>query len=128
MSPPCQSFHPSKLPLHVQVGPDHRVRKVDNTQDKQIDLLRDCALKSLVQYECVVTRPEKRNSPVKCYPIERLFRQCEDKKGKFMVETTSWEAEVGGRNNNNPNPDGVISHVLEEERHKQEFRERERHF
>ncbi|KAK3987268.1 hypothetical protein QBC44DRAFT_331763 [Cladorrhinum sp. PSN332] len=119
MSPPCQSFHPSKLPIHVQVGPDHRVRKTET--GKPIDLVRDCALKSLVQYECVVTRPEKRNSPVKCYPIERLFRSCHAKNGSFMIETTSWEGEPARAVTNagsNPNPEGVISHVLEEERHK----------
>ncbi|KAK4168283.1 hypothetical protein QBC43DRAFT_310002 [Cladorrhinum sp. PSN259] len=126
MSPPCQSFHPSKLPVHVQVGPDHKVRKT--TTGDRIDLVRDCALKSLVQYECVISKPEKRNSPVRCYPIERLFRSCQDKNGSFMVETTSWEGEparavtsAGG----NPNPEGVISHILEEQRHKQELRERD---
>ncbi|KAK4460767.1 hypothetical protein QBC42DRAFT_271747 [Cladorrhinum samala] len=126
MPPPCQSFPASKLPLHVQVGPDHRVRKTSSGE--RIDLIRDCELKSLFQYECVVTEPEKPHSPVKCWPVQRLFRSCQDKKNvKFMVETTSWEGEeqsgsttaaaaAAGNGRRGLDPEGPISHTLHEEK------------
>ncbi|KAK3942912.1 hypothetical protein QBC46DRAFT_379067 [Diplogelasinospora grovesii] len=89
MAPPCQSFPARHLPLHVQVGPDGRKRKTEG--GKKIDLVKDCELLSLVQYECQVFHPELWNSPVGCWPIQRWFRRCQDAKGKFMVETTAWE-------------------------------------
>ncbi|TQS33580.1 hypothetical protein Golomagni_06070 [Golovinomyces magnicellulatus] len=45
-----------------------------------------------MQYSCEVQNPSERDSPVLCYPVERLFRRCKDRKGSFMVETTAWEA------------------------------------
>ncbi|KAK3348422.1 hypothetical protein B0H65DRAFT_175277 [Neurospora tetraspora] len=89
MTPPCQSFKAKALPQHVQVGPDHRVRKTEN--GRRIDLLRDCELFGLLQYDCQVRDPELRESQIECWPVQRLFRRCQDKNGPFTVETTTWE-------------------------------------
>lgn len=74
MTPPCQSFKAKALPTHIQVGPDHRVRKTD-TPGKRIDLLRDCELFGLLQYDCQVRDPELRESQIECWPVQRLFRR-----------------------------------------------------
>lgn len=89
MPPPCQAFATKDLPAEVQVGPNGKLRKT--TDGRRIDLLRDCELLELMQYECAVVNPEVRNSPVQCWPVQRLFRRCQDKNGKFTVETTAWE-------------------------------------
>ena len=73
MPPPCQSFPAKDLPSAVQVNANGKVRK---TQDGQrIDLARDCELLELLQYECLVVQPEMRDSPIQCWPIQRLFRR-----------------------------------------------------
>lgn len=57
----------------MQVNANGKVRK---TQDGQrIDLARDCELLELLQYECLVVQPEMRDSPIQCWPIQRLFRR-----------------------------------------------------
>ncbi|CCC12790.1 unnamed protein product [Sordaria macrospora k-hell] len=90
MTPPCQSFKAKALPTHIQVGPDHRVRKTSSGE--RIDLLRDCSeLFGLMQYDCQVRDPELRESQIECWPVQRLFRRCKDKNGPFTVETTAWE-------------------------------------
>ncbi|KAK3400652.1 hypothetical protein B0T20DRAFT_505037 [Sordaria brevicollis] len=89
MTPPCQSFKAKALPTHIQVGPDHRVRKT--ADGRRIDLLRDCELFGLLQYDCQVRDPELRESQIECWPVQRLFRRCQDKNGPFTVETTAWE-------------------------------------
>ncbi|KAK1781430.1 hypothetical protein QBC45DRAFT_321324 [Copromyces sp. CBS 386.78] len=95
MTPPCQSFKAKALPTHIQVGPDHRVRKTTGTTEtpgQRIDLLRDCSeLFGLMQYDCQVRDPELRESQIECWPVQRLFRRCKDKNGPFTVETTAWE-------------------------------------
>ncbi|KAK0708607.1 hypothetical protein B0H67DRAFT_590749, partial [Lasiosphaeris hirsuta] len=73
MAPPCRSFPASDLPLAVQVGLNGKLRKTDD--GRRIDLVKDCELFEFVQYECLVTRPDVRNSPVECWPVQRLFRR-----------------------------------------------------
>ncbi|KAG0652933.1 hypothetical protein D0Z07_0210 [Hyphodiscus hymeniophilus] len=58
--------------------------------------LKACELLELLQYDCRVENPERRESDVHCWPIVRLFRRCQDRDGKFMVETTAWEGEKKG--------------------------------
>ncbi|KAK0732983.1 hypothetical protein B0T26DRAFT_604370, partial [Lasiosphaeria miniovina] len=89
MSPPSHGFPAGQLPLQVQIGPDGKVRKT--ADGRRIDLANDCELLGLVQYDCHVPRPEMDHSPVKCWPVQRWFRRCQSKNGKFMVETTAWE-------------------------------------
>jgi len=72
MSPPCQSFPFTKLPVAIQADANGKRRKT--VDGHRIDL-RNCELLELTQYECLVLRPEIRNSPVQCWPIQRLFRQ-----------------------------------------------------
>ncbi|KAI1475500.1 hypothetical protein F4774DRAFT_291129 [Daldinia eschscholtzii] len=84
MTPPCRVFPASHLESEIQVT-SGRVRK-----GGRIDLSA-CELFSMVQYECQIDRPEVSNSPVRCWPVQRWFRRCQDKKGSFMVETTIWE-------------------------------------
>ncbi|KAK4120075.1 hypothetical protein N657DRAFT_603369, partial [Parathielavia appendiculata] len=89
MAPPCPTFPAGHLSGAVQISADGKVRKTEN--GRRIDLARDCELFELVQYECVVRHPELADSPVQCWPVQRWFRSCQDKKGGFMAETTTWE-------------------------------------
>jgi hypothetical protein len=73
MAPPCPSFPAHHLPVAAQLGPDGKARKT--ADGKPIDLARDCELFGLVQYECVVSRPEVPESPVQCWPVHRWFRR-----------------------------------------------------
>ncbi|OTB02747.1 hypothetical protein M426DRAFT_322345 [Hypoxylon sp. CI-4A] len=84
MTPPCRVFPASQLESEIQTS-NGKVRK-----GGRIDLSA-CELFSMVQYECQIDRPEIGNSPVRCWPVQRWFRRCQDKKGSFMVETTVWE-------------------------------------
>jgi len=87
---PVTAFPADELPLHVQHGPDGRRRKTHD--GRGIDLAK-CELLGLVQYDCRVIQPDGGGeSVVGCWPVQRLFRRCQDKKGHFMVETTAWEA------------------------------------
>ncbi|CAN8106067.1 unnamed protein product [Discula destructiva] len=88
MTPPCHSFPVSQLPLQIQINVDGKKRKTDG--GKAIDLSA-CELLDLVQYRCEVEYPNQRNSRVLCFPVQRWFRRCQDKKGSFTVETTTWE-------------------------------------
>ncbi|KAK3317010.1 hypothetical protein B0H66DRAFT_310261 [Apodospora peruviana] len=88
MAPTCVTFPAKDVHLHVQVGPDGRVRK---TEGGLLIDLADCELFGLVQYECSIDHPEIRDSKVRCWPVQRWFRRCQDRKGKFTVETTAWE-------------------------------------
>ncbi|XXH03276.1 Cytochrome c oxidase subunit 7A [Hypoxylon texense] len=85
MAPACSVFPASELEAQIQVAGDGRLRK-----GGRIDLSA-CELFSMVQYECQIDRPEISDSPVRCWPVQRWFRRCQDKKGSFMVETTAWE-------------------------------------
>ncbi|KAK5659010.1 hypothetical protein OQA88_1097 [Cercophora sp. LCS_1] len=73
MSPPVRSFPAKDLPVEIQVGVTGRVRKTED--GKRIDLVRDCELLELFQYECLVPNPERRDSRIECWPIQRLFRR-----------------------------------------------------
>ncbi|KAK1754051.1 hypothetical protein QBC47DRAFT_385491 [Echria macrotheca] len=88
MAPPCQSFPAKDLPSAVQTTPTGKLRKTDD--GKRINLDR-CDLMKLFQYECAIKHPDVPNSPIQCWPVQRLFRRCQDRNGKFMVETTAWE-------------------------------------
>ncbi|KAK8085170.1 hypothetical protein PG997_006441 [Apiospora hydei] len=89
MTPPCRTFTSATLESEIQTDDTGRKRKLDRGQ-KDIDLSQ-CVLMGMLQYECKIDEPEKRNSPVLCWPVQRWFRRCQDKKGSFMVETTDWE-------------------------------------
>jgi len=58
--------------------------------------LKACELLEMLQYDCRVENPEKQGSLVRCLPIVRLFRRCQDRDGKFLLETTAWEGEKEG--------------------------------
>ncbi|KAL2756090.1 hypothetical protein ACRALDRAFT_2104176 [Sodiomyces alcalophilus JCM 7366] len=88
MSPPCVAFPASELPLHVQADVKGKKRKLDGGGN--VDLSQ-CDLKELTQYRCFVDDPALPGSPVRCWAVNRFFRQCRDKKGVFMVETSAWE-------------------------------------
>ncbi|GAW12838.1 hypothetical protein ANO14919_022090 [Xylariales sp. No.14919] len=85
MTPPCRVFPASQLPAEVQVNYDGKRRKGGRIN------LEACELLSMVQYDCHIDRPDLRDSPVRCWPVQRWFRRCQDRKGTFMVETTMWE-------------------------------------
>ncbi|KAI0388582.1 hypothetical protein F5Y17DRAFT_470344 [Xylariaceae sp. FL0594] len=84
MAPPCRVFPASHLPAEIQLvdGKRRKGGKID---------LSACELLSMTQYDCQIDRPELSNSPVRCWPVQRWFRRCQDQKGTFMVETTVWE-------------------------------------
>lgn len=85
MTPPCRVFQASQLPATIQFDDNNKRRKGGS-----IDLSA-CELLSMVQYDCQIDRPDLRGSRVECWPVQRWFRRCQDKKGKFLVETTMWE-------------------------------------
>ncbi|KAK4151290.1 hypothetical protein C8A00DRAFT_17303 [Chaetomidium leptoderma] len=89
MAPPCPNFPARHLSTAAQIGDDGKVRKTED--GRRIDLARDCELMGLMQYECIVRQPELVDSPVQCWPVQRWFRRCQDKKGSFTAETTAWE-------------------------------------
>ncbi|KAL5084456.1 hypothetical protein Trisim1_011734 [Trichoderma cf. simile WF8] len=94
MTPPCRSFPASELPLRIQQDASGRRRKVDGagSVSRKIDLSA-CELFQMLQYKCEVQRPLSRESPVRCFTVDRLFRRCKDKQGTFTVETTAWEGD-----------------------------------
>lgn len=99
MSPPTELFPASELEWRIQGLPNGRRRK-----GTKLDL-KECELMELVQYDCVLGA--KRNSPVRCFPVERLFRKYVTKltlkelpldadnhtrcRDGTIVETTTWE-------------------------------------
>ncbi|KAI1112693.1 hypothetical protein F5Y14DRAFT_421102 [Nemania sp. NC0429] len=87
MTPPCRVFPASQLPAEIQVN-DGKRRK-----GGRIDLSA-CELLSMVQYDCQVSEPHLNDSPVKCWPVQRWFRRCQDRKETFLVETTMWEGKA----------------------------------
>ncbi|RKU49481.1 hypothetical protein DL546_008134 [Coniochaeta pulveracea] len=88
MTPPVHSFPALELPLKVQLDDKGRKRKTEGGAPIQLSA---CELLGFPQYHCSIDRPELRNSPVRCWPVQRWFRRCQDKNGSFMVETTAWE-------------------------------------
>ncbi|KAH7324487.1 hypothetical protein B0I35DRAFT_475729 [Stachybotrys elegans] len=73
MTPPCPSFPASELPAKVQLLADGRRRKLEPGQAR-VDLTA-CELLRIVQYRCEVLDPALPESPVQCFPVERLFRR-----------------------------------------------------
>lgn len=72
MTPPCHTFNASELPLQIQSNVNGKKRKTEGGKD--IDL-KACELLSLMQYHCSIEHPQQRDSPVVCYPVQRLFRR-----------------------------------------------------
>lgn len=72
MAPVCYAFPASHLPQRVQIGPNDKKRKTEGGKDIE---LSECALLSMLQYNCTIERPKQRDSPVRCYPVERWFRR-----------------------------------------------------
>ncbi|KFX90327.1 hypothetical protein V495_06212 [Pseudogymnoascus sp. VKM F-4514 (FW-929)] len=91
MAPPVEAWTADQLPTRVMGDVHDRRRKGGD-----IDLAK-CEMLEMLQYSCVVEGSERgehtRESVVRCTPIARLFRRCQDRKGSFMVETTAWETE-----------------------------------
>lgn len=73
MTPPCHSFPAADLPLQVQMDAKGRIRKTED--GRPIDLRTTCDLLGLVQYHCSIDHPEIRDSPVRCWPVQRWFRR-----------------------------------------------------
>lgn len=73
MAPPCHTFPASELPSRIQEDVHGKRRKMVGGA-RRIDL-STCELVQMTQYSCEVQNPQERNSPVLCYPIERLFRR-----------------------------------------------------
>ncbi|TVY85657.1 hypothetical protein LAWI1_G008324 [Lachnellula willkommii] len=91
MAPPIATFPASDLPITSQTN-------LKGTKRKGFDGdLKACALLEMLQYDCRIEEPGTRNSPVRCWPVERLFRRCRDQEGSFMVETTAWERGEKGK-------------------------------
>ncbi|KAI1262676.1 hypothetical protein F5Y18DRAFT_429900 [Xylariaceae sp. FL1019] len=84
MTPPCRVFQAPELAKEVQ-NDDGKRRK-----GGKIDLSA-CELLSMTQYDCQIDHPEVPNSKVRCWPVQRWFRRCQDQRGSFLVETTMWE-------------------------------------
>ncbi|EFQ34042.1 hypothetical protein CGRA01v4_12098 [Colletotrichum graminicola] len=99
MTPPCKVFPVSELELHVQANVKGKKRKLPRGAD--VDLTK-CALKEMTQFRCYVDDSKSRDSPVRCWPIHRLFRQCRDKKGTFTIETTAWEGSIHSAQRTSP--------------------------
>jgi len=89
MAPPVESWSARGLEERSQVSSKGRKRK-DFDGD-----LKNCELLGLLQYKCEVERPVTRKSATVCWPVERLFRRCEDRERTFTVETTAWEEKQG---------------------------------
>ncbi|KAG4419903.1 hypothetical protein IFR04_006940 [Cadophora malorum] len=85
MAPFVEVFPASELPLRSQINTRGKARK-----DFQGDL-KACELLEMWQYDCEVEKPVTRESVTRCWPVERLFRRCKDRRGTFMIETTAWE-------------------------------------
>jgi len=49
----------------------------------------------MLQYDCTVDDPGRKDGLVRCKEVLRLFRRCKDAKGTFMVETTAVEKPPG---------------------------------
>lgn len=70
---PCPVFHASELPVKVQADLKGKKRKLQG-REHNIDLAA-CDLHEMLQYKCEIKEPEKRESPIQCFAIERLFRR-----------------------------------------------------
>lgn len=72
MTPPCPAFPASELSLHAQADVNGKKRKLDGGAN--VDLSH-CVLNELTQYRCFVDNPEVAQSPVRCWAVNRFFRQ-----------------------------------------------------
>jgi len=90
MAPFVEAWSARELESRAQVSVAGRKRK-DFDGD-----LSGCELLEMLQYRCEVEKPVTRESVTRCWPVERLFRQCMDRNGSFMVETTAWEGKKVG--------------------------------
>ncbi|KAK1997213.1 hypothetical protein LX36DRAFT_657803 [Colletotrichum falcatum] len=104
MAPQCKVFPVSELESRVQADVNGKKRKLPGGAD--VDLTK-CALKEMTQFRCYVDDPKSRDSPVRCWPIHRLFRQCRDKKGTFTIETTAWEGSIHSTQQSSPTTGGT---------------------
>ncbi|KAF2020379.1 hypothetical protein BU24DRAFT_416085 [Aaosphaeria arxii CBS 175.79] len=83
MAPVVPTIHVSELATEINALPHGK------TRSPPIDLA-SLPLKELVQYRCDIVAGEKGTGPiVKCVPVVRLYRQCDDGR---LIETTSWES------------------------------------
>lgn len=73
MAPPCHTFPAQELPSRIQENVHGKRRKLEGGA-RRIDL-STCELLQMIQYSCEVQHPADRDSPVLCYPVERLFRR-----------------------------------------------------
>ena len=69
MPPPVEAWSARELPSRVFNTETGRGRKGFDG-----DLMK-CELLSLLQYRCQVDEPMDKESPVRCWPVERLFRR-----------------------------------------------------
>ena len=72
MAPLTTTFPAAELPARVQAGPDGRRRKLPG--GARVDLAA-CELLQMLQYDCEIENPGVRDSPVRCFSVQRLFRQ-----------------------------------------------------
>lgn len=72
MTPPCYAFPPSDLPRQVQGDVKGKKRKLEGGAD--VDLSK-CDFREMQQYRCFVDNPELPGSPVRCWAVNRFFRQ-----------------------------------------------------
>jgi hypothetical protein len=87
MVPPSEVFQPAELPDRVQVNAVGKRRKTSDGQ--KIDL-RKCELLELVQYSCTVEQPRMRDAPIKCWPVQRLFRKYVAAGGRIVKVNVIW--------------------------------------
>ncbi len=75
MAPPCPVIEAAELPVKIQETAEGKKRKLKPGQ-REIDLSQ-CPMFELLQYKCEVQQSvEARDSPVRCYVVDRLFRRC----------------------------------------------------
>jgi len=91
MTPPVESWPVNELKSRVRANEKGDWRKGFDGD------LKKCELLELLQYNCSVENPQKPQSQIQCWPVERLFRRCKDQRGSFTVETTAWEEDGGGK-------------------------------
>lgn len=111
MTPPVEIFPASELPARVNTTSKGKRRKGESVD------LHKCRLLEMLQYNCYVKDEKIRGSPIRCEPVERLFRRCVCFRGflcagwialmlidvarcadGMTVETTSWEGTTADTN------------------------------
>jgi hypothetical protein len=69
MTPPIESWPVRELEARIRGNAKGEWRKSFDGD------LKKCELLELLQYDCKVDDPRRRDSLVRCWPIERLFRR-----------------------------------------------------